>query len=709
MLRNFFAQVTGESVHSTNQTPQSQTNTSSLAKTKQALQALSSPECRVDAGEIISVSTIQQLLNSSNHLKLYSLFASSSVLSKSFLHPTEEHKGGIYVSEVGKTFNLIMNAKYSVDLLTLGAVMCKSLPKPSFIPSRFKVELWDILEWSDQSTISIQQIQIQLLCPLLFEQSLYGTFAIALLCAIDSSTQEVKREFVQILATYTAEFLSNIVFALQNWLTFYLTNYEKQISPTSVANSLLDPVIVAACNTMGWVFYANQQSRVVPIPYFYNSFLNQASNFENPNPESQQIQPKIHIKEHFANWIQGILKGNSVVITFCNFPFLLDPHSKGKIMQWENEVTMVQGFEQGILEQLFVGFGFPLLTLSVRRDYIVRDTIAQLLSASERDLKKILKVDFIGEEAVDAGGVQKEFFQIIIRELFNINFGMFTVDDESRTFWFNMDSLDLQEFELIGTILGLAIYNSVILELHFPGVVYKKLLSRPVELADLKQSHTAIYRSLTALSEADDEVVESFGLTFEVSHESYGSIISNELKLNGSNIPVTQHNRREFVDLYVKFLLESSIQSQWDSFQRGFHKVCGGHALKVFQPEELEQLVCGSQELDFSELEKICKYDGGYTKESPIIKDFWSFVKSLSLEDKKKFLSFSTGSDLAPIRGLGSLPQGFTISRNGPDSDRLPSAHTCFNHLLLPEYSSREKMVRFVRTAIENSQGFGLR
>lgn len=28
----------------------------------------------------------------------------------------------------------------------------------------------------------------------------------------------------------------------------------------------------------------------------------------------------------------------------------------------------------------------------------------------------------------------------------------------------------------------------------------------------------------------------------------------------------------------------------------------------------------------------------------------------------------------------------FIISRNGPDSDRLPTAHTCFNHLLLPEY-----------------------
>ena len=58
-------------------------------------------------------------------------------------------------------------------------------------------------------------------------------------------------------------------------------------------------------------------------------------------------------------------------------------------------------------------------------------------------------------------------------------------------------------------------------------------------------------------------------------------------------------------------------------------------------------------------------------------------IHSLSLEMKKKFLFFSTGSDRCPIKGLGNL--NFVISRNGTDEDRLPSAHTCFNHLLLPE------------------------
>ena len=99
--------------------------------------------------------------------------------------------------------------------------------------------------------------------------------------------------------------------------------------------------------------------------------------------------------------------------------------------------------------------------------------------------------------------------------------------------------------------------------------------------------------------------------------------------------------------------------------------------------------------------------------------------------DKKKVLSFATGSDRAPIKGLGSLR--FVISRMGPDSElyvgrwgghivsvasralsfavvvsRLPTSHTCFNHLLLPEYSSKAKLETKLRAAISQAEGFGL-
>jgi hypothetical protein len=48
------------------------------------------------------------------------------------------------------------------------------------------------------------------------------------------------------------------------------------------------------------------------------------------------------------------------------------------------------------------------------------------------------------------------------------------------------------------------------------------------------------------------------------------------------------------------------------------------------------------------------------------------------------------------------------IQRDGPDSNKLPTSHTCFNTLLLPEYASQEKMADRLRLAILNAEGFGL-
>ncbi len=66
-------------------------------------------------------------------------------------------------------------------------------------------------------------------------------------------------------------------------------------------------------------------------------------------------------------------------------------------------------------------------------------------------------------------------------------------------------------------------------------------------------------------------------------------------------------------------------------------------------------IVCGSQVLDFLELEKSSRYQDGYEENSETIKHFWQIVHSLSIEEKKKFLSFLTGCDRAPIDGLGNF------------------------------------------------------
>ena len=111
---------------------------------------------------------------------------------------------------------------------------------------------------------------------------------------------------------------------------------------------------------------------------------------------------------------------------------------------------------------------------------------------SSSDFKKQLRVQFIGEEAVDEGGVQKEFFQLVVREMFEPKYGMFSSDPNSRLCWFapqrfGTDPATLDEFKLTGLVIGLAIYNGVILNLNFPLAMYKKLLGKKVRFSDLKE------------------------------------------------------------------------------------------------------------------------------------------------------------------------------------------------------------------------------
>ena len=110
--------------------------------------------------------------------------------------------------------------------------------------------------------------------------------------------------------------------------------------------------------------------------------------------------------------------------------------------------------------------------------------------------------------------------------------------------------------------------------------------------------------------------------------------------------------------------------------------------------------------MDFKDLKRGTEYEDGFDEDDAVVADFWEVVLAYDEEQKRSFLKFVSGSDRAPIDGLSTM--GFKISKNGDDDERLPSAHTCFNHLLLPHYSGIDIMRKKLMLAIENSEGFGL-
>ena len=68
----------------------------------------------------------------------------------------------------------------------------------------------------------------------------------------------------------------------------------------------------------------------------------------------------------------------------------------------------------------------------------------------------------------------QEFFQLLMRDMFDPDYGMFKLDEDTRMYWFRASQIDMSmEFELVGTMIGLAIYNSHLLEFSFPMLTYR--------------------------------------------------------------------------------------------------------------------------------------------------------------------------------------------------------------------------------------------
>ncbi|KAM5191529.1 putative E3 ubiquitin-protein ligase HERC3 [Mantella aurantiaca] len=262
-------------------------------------------------------------------------------------------------------------------------------------------------------------------------------------------------------------------------------------------------------------------------------------------------------------------------------------------------------------------------------------------------------------------------------------------------------------FHLIGIMCGLAIYNSTVVDLHFPLVLYKKLLNVPATLEDLKELSPTEGRSLQQLLDyPGEDVEETFCINFTICRQSYGLTEMKALVPGGDKMTVRKDNRQEYVDAYVNYVFNQSVQEWYEAFSTGFLKVCGGKVLELFQPSELRAMVVGSSNYNWQELEESADYKGDFSADHPTVRMFWETFHEFPLEKKKRFLLFLTGSDRIPIYGMSSLH--IIIQPTSSGEDYLPVAHTCYNLLDLPKYSSKETLRQRLNKAIDHYEGFSL-
>lgn len=160
-------------------------------------------------------------------------------------------------------------------------------------------------------------------------------------------------------------------------------------------------------------------------------------------------------------------------------------------------------------------------------------------------------------------------------------------------------------------------------------------------------------RSLESLLKYDGDDFEStFCLNFEITRQRFDQTINVELIPGGSKIAVNKDNVKQYVNAYIDFLLNKSVDHAFNAFNSGFHHVCGSKVLELFHPTELMAMVIGNQNYDFEEFEKTAEYKGDFGVDHPVIKNFWQVFHDLTVEQKKKFLTFLTGTDRIPILGM---------------------------------------------------------
>ncbi|XP_076878724.1 NEDD4-like E3 ubiquitin-protein ligase WWP2 isoform X2 [Brachyhypopomus gauderio] len=352
--------------------------------------------------------------------------------------------------------------------------------------------------------------------------------------------------------------------------------------------------------------------------------------------------------------------------------------------------------------------------ISVSRQTLFEDSFQQIMNMKPYDLRRRLYIIMRGEEGLDYGGIAREWFFLLSHEVLNPMYCLFEYAGKNNyclqinpASSINPDHLTY--FRFIGRFIAMALYHGKFIDTGFTLPFYKRMLNKKPTLKDLESIDPEFYNSIMWVKEND---LEECGveLYFAQDMEILGKVSTHQLKDDGENQLVTQHNKEEYIGLLTDWRFTRGVEEQTKAFLDGFNEVVPLEWLRYFDEKELELMLCGMQEIDLSDWQKNTIYRH-YTKNSKQIHWFWQVVKEMDNEKRIRLLQFVTGTCRLPVGGFSELigsngPQKFCIDKVGKET-WLPRSHTCFNRLDLPPYRNLEQLREKLLFAIEETEGFG--
>uniref|UniRef100_A0A672KKF7 Probable E3 ubiquitin-protein ligase HERC3 n=1 Tax=Sinocyclocheilus grahami TaxID=75366 RepID=A0A672KKF7_SINGR len=261
-------------------------------------------------------------------------------------------------------------------------------------------------------------------------------------------------------------------------------------------------------------------------------------------------------------------------------------------------------------------------------------------------------------------------------------------------------SVEKEKYFLFGILCGLAFNNNSVVHLPFPLALFKKLLNVKPSLENLIEFDSCLGKSLQYILDYSEDVEE-----MEMYYTVSLILMYFETKLIIFIVKYNFCNREDFVDKYVDYILNKSVEEVFEEFKRGFFKACDRCMVEMFEPEELRGVLVGNEEYDWDILKQNTTYEGSFYAGHPTIVSFWEVFDELTSNEKKAFLLFLTGFEKVPILGMSAVKMRvrplFIFTQ-----DHLPQALTCHALLDLPVYQKKETLKAKVIEAIHHKRGF---
>ncbi|KAL4452789.1 hypothetical protein ABPG74_002354 [Tetrahymena malaccensis] len=339
---------------------------------------------------------------------------------------------------------------------------------------------------------------------------------------------------------------------------------------------------------------------------------------------------------------------------------------------------------------------------------INRDKFAEeLLTNFENfDLKNALYINFKDEKGIDAGGLRREFYELVGKMMKDSTYQFFELSSDQNTekYYFHKNCLKMKQsvqyFKIFGKFIAHTILYEALLGIEFCEPIYKLITKQDIKFEDLKQVlDQQTYNNYKLLKELDAESLEDMCLFFTFTEK--GKII--ELIPNGASTQLNKDNLDKYLQETSQYFLQKRFQSAITHLQEGFESVFPSDLLfKFIHPNELSIYTCGLKEIDGAFLQKLSTFNGG---NSILQNYFYRYLSESTTQMLQNFLKFITGS--------GSIPFDYSNFRLQIDFmpsmniNKLPLSHTCFRSIEVPYYKSYEQMkAKFDLAFTLGSEGF---